>query len=77
MKKQDLIKMIEALPDDAEILISSYDEIMGYCSYNDPYIEECVKAYQYTSKTGSIGFEATYSNWRPPNYKKVNVYLLS
>lgn len=76
MKKQELIKMIEALPDEAEILTSSYDDIMGYCSFSDPTIEEDT-VYEYIGKNGHTGYEATYSNWTPPNGKIIKVYHLT
>ena len=76
MKKQEFIKMIEALPYDAEIRILEGDELQGYYSFTDPHIEED-EAYEYTSKGGSIEYESTISNWTPPNHKKVIIYRLN
>jgi len=76
MKKQALIKMIEALPDDAEIRILEGDELQGYYSFADPRIEED-EAYEYMSKGGSMEYEATISNWTPTNHKKVIIYRLN
>lgn len=75
MKKQELIKMIEALPDDADIFIMISDDIMGYYSFVEPYIYED-EAYKGTNKKGQICYESTVSNWTPNDYQEVKIWRI-
>jgi len=51
MKRNDLIKMLNKLPEDAEIMILFCDDMMGYYTYNELVIEE-VTAFK--QKDGSL-----------------------
>lgn len=59
MKKTDLIKMLEFIPEDAEIVTAGYYcDIMGEYTFNDSFTLMKTKAYK--SKLG--GLQMTISN---------------
>jgi hypothetical protein len=59
MKKSDLIKLIESLPDDAEITILDQDDGLGYYSYNPQF--NIVETDALKDSYGTTW--ATYSNY--------------
>jgi hypothetical protein len=80
MKVKELIKELEKLDQDKEILCTHYSDILDCCSADDPQIStETVIKYKY--KTGEVGYESTISNWRPSepkhtNIEQVEVYII-
>lgn len=80
MKVKDLIKRLEALDPNAEILVPYSDDIMGYYSASDVDFHE-EEVTQYTGKSGAIGYERSISNFIPTepkykNVKKTKVYII-
>lgn len=60
MKKAELIKILEFIPEDAEIVVAGYHcEILGEYSFNDTF--DLVKTQAYKTKRG--GFQMTISNY--------------
>ena len=64
MKKGELIKLLESVPDDAEIVVHGYYcEIMGEYAYN-----ENMSINESTACLGKRGdYQATYSNYADGN----------
>lgn len=73
MKKADLIKMLELVPDDAEIVVTgNCDEILGDYNFNDDISIHKTKAYK--SKTGNLSM--TISNYASKDDQLVDVWEL-
>jgi hypothetical protein len=79
MKVKDLIKELEKLDQEREILTGQYEDCFGYYPHGDPYIsEDRVMKYDYVTKKGRHikGFEGKISNWIPNEYEEVLVYTI-
>ena len=73
MKKLDLIKMLEFIPEDAEIVVAGYYcDITGEYTFNDNFSIMKTKAYK--SKLG--GFQMTISNYVQEEDTLVDVWEL-
>ena len=73
MKKIDLIKLLEEVPEEAEIVVSGYnDEIMGDYNFNDEISINKTEAYR--SKRG--GLSMTISNYVGKDDELIEVWEL-
>jgi len=71
MKKKDLIRMLESLPEDAELVVTGYcEEILGEYNYNPDLSLHRVTAYK--SKHGNLSM--SISNYRSEEDKAIEVW---
>ena len=82
MKVKDLIKELEKLDPEKEILVSMGDDMLGYYSYKDPFLTTGIAMkYDYIKETKRgtkhfKGYEQGISNWTPDYYEEVEVYVI-
>ena len=73
MKKADLIKLLDVVPDDAEIVVKADpDDICGYYGFDSTFYCYCEDAKR--NKNG--GLKCTYSNDVNEEDKSVYVWVL-
>lgn len=73
MKKEELIKLLQELPDGAEVVIVRGDDILGDYSFDTDL--SLVEATGYKSDKGSIW--TRYSNYKAPEDKPVKVWEIT
>lgn len=76
MKKSELIKLLEQVPDDAEIMVMHGDDMLGYYHYDEPVINE-ETAIEYIAGASLMKcYEAKISNYRPNHGKEVKIWVI-